>query len=269
MDGGRQFSERLWSRTIMFALLAVLVGAGMIIAAASWSGLGETVLGGIGSVVVSLGLITIVQEVYLREALVRELLEFVGLQRRLFDAGIQEICSSPDLDWKKFLQDGETYRLLLIEPTVFVDRDWNHVLDSGRSRAISVEVYLPNPEGPSLDVVAAVEGLRNDEFKQSLERAGRSLQDSWTTAALSKPALVGGSAFALRFYDQVPALALLMCDEDIVFIANRVVDNRAGGAVMAFRFRATSNILTRAWADEQIARLRELAPSYAAEVPKK
>jgi hypothetical protein len=268
MTSKRRFSDRLWTKTVLFAVLAVIAGALMVIGAALWGGLGETVVGGLGTVFVSLGLITIVQEVYLREALVGELLEFVGLQRRLFDAGIQEVCGSSDLDWKAFLDGGENYRLLLIEPTVFVDRDWNHVLDSARTRPVTVEVFLPNPNGPVLSAIATAEGFTDQQFKQSLERAERSLQDSWTTASHSQPALMPGSSFELRFYDEIPAFGLLMCDDRVVLIANHVLGNQPGAAVMAFRFEAESSTLTRPWFDAQIERLRDIAPSYAAEVMK-
>jgi hypothetical protein len=252
------------------ALAALAVTAASVIAlvvAASWlSGVAQTALSSIASSFLAVGVITFIYDAYLRTSFTAEVLRLVGLRSDLAAAGIEEIREETDFRWNDFLAGGVDYRVLLLDPTTWIDREWPHILAAGRSRVILVEVYLVNPDGGALEHLADNVSLTTDELTQRVATAQRVLEDSWNTAAKSDPPIAHGSKLTVRLYDSVTAFALAAVDKQVVVLASGTLGRRPGEMALALRFDSTNSTMAKRWFDEQLAHLEQLPPSYVNEV---
>lgn len=259
---------QLFQTRVSVAALAVTgISVVALIVAAAWlDGVDEIVVSSIGSSFLAVGAITILYDAYLRTAFTSELLELVGIQRNLADAGIRQICEEPDLRWNEFLADGRDYRVVLLDPTTWVDREWPHVLTAGRLRPITVEVMLVEPNGLGTNQLAENLSLTSEELRQRIVTAQRVLEDSWKTAARSDPPLQVGSSLTVRLSDKVPAFVLAVVDRRVVMLSSGVLGRYPGEGTIALRFDTTNSMLTQHWFEEQLAHLESLRASYANEV---
>jgi hypothetical protein len=259
----RDHFEVFKTRSGLAALAATAIALIALIAAAAWlTSVAQTAVTSVASSVLTVGLITLVYDGYLRRSFTTELLRLVGLQSNLAAAGVEEIVQEPDLRWNELLAHSTRYRILLLDPTTWIDREWPHVIASGRSRKIDVEVYLADPDGASLERLAENVSLLLGELQQRLTTAQRVLEDSWTTAARSDPPIQSGCKLTVRLYDRIPGFMMALADDHAVVITGGALGRHPGENALALRFERANSQLSDHWFEEQVARLEALAPSY-------
>lgn len=110
----------------------------LIFTAQMSSGVPTTALANIFSVLLSLGIVGIVYDVFLRGSVLNETLEIVGIEESVANVGLHNIQQGSPPDWKLLCSGAQNIAILLTNPLAWVESEWIHVLQTANIRALDV-----------------------------------------------------------------------------------------------------------------------------------
>jgi hypothetical protein len=253
------------ARTQALAIAAIVTAVsvvGLLLIPNLEAGPLATGLTSVASVLLSLGVITVLYEVFLRGSFTAELLSLVGIARNLHDVGLHEVVKEQDIDWEAVLGGCKRFRVLLLDPAPWVDREWPRVLQSGRDHSILVDVILPSPTGPSLVTLASQLGFDVDDFRQRADTALNVVEEGWKNAGL-----VSRSRLNLHLFEAVPGYGLVLADDKAVVLLSSTAARQPAESMVALRFQADARVFPVAWFHSQLDRMQQTAPWFSNEVP--
>lgn len=175
------------------------------------SGNWSVVFNSIGSTIVSLGLLSIIFELIMRRYLQREMLRLVGIERAISSNNLLDAGKSSDLKWKEILQERSQFAVLMMDPEAWVADNWHHIEANGRSKALSLEFFLPDPDGEEVRRISKI--ISKDEFlvRKSIEQAIKDIEIRWNSARRLGN-IKKGSKITIKLLDDCPKYFLCICD---------------------------------------------------------
>jgi hypothetical protein len=256
---GREVMKNVLTRTVIISLILVGLGfAGLAYVSARSIDFASALLSNLASAVLTIGVVALVYEWFMRRAITADLLDLVGLKQNLSDAGIQEVTEEARLDWGEVLTGGSDFELLLVDPTAWYEREWSYILSAGRQRAIHLQLYLPDPDAHELEALAISLALQPDEFRQTVKRVARQVEDGWKTARAADEPIKTGSSIQISLYMGFPTHALLRADDEVVLLLYASLGRQPGTQATALRFRRTTDgKFPAAWFDAQFRMFRD------------
>ena len=245
--------------TSILSLAALSVAAGMS------SGVPTATITSVASTTLTLGLAGLVYELLLRESVTAETIDLIGLDQAIQTSGLKELKSGSSQDWKELIRATDAVTILLINPITWVQREWYHVLDSARTSATAVSIYMPNPNGPSSKIIAARLGHTEDSFGSQVTSSRQLLEDGWKAAKLETPPLQKGSKLQLYYYDAVPGYEIVVMDEVVAIVIPACLEKEAADDSLALVFQRKPGVFPARWFLKQIERL-DLPSEFVNEV---
>jgi hypothetical protein len=224
---------KAWIMGLVLSLVSTLA---LVYAASLRPGVPSSALTSVSSVLLSIGIIAIGYEFFVRGTYAQELLDLVGTTRALAESGISRLCSERDVDWPEFLAAGHHYRLLLLDPIGWIERQWPHVLAAGRAHPISAEVFVVDPESSALGLLADRLGQPPDGLHASIGRAVDTASQSWALAQSSAPRLTKRCSLEVRCIDRVPSYAIITVDDRCVVLLRATATHEPLKGIVAIRF---------------------------------
>jgi hypothetical protein len=249
-DGKRPF-ERFLLRAGVIAAVTVAVSLGLIALGVSLAeGFWKTLLITIATATLSIGGISLVYETYLRRNLIEEVLELVQLEKSLADSGVQAISKRTTVNWPDFFQGAEHIRLLPIDPLAWRADEWVHLADASLHRGFQLEVYLPNPAGTSLPLIADRLGRESVSFVPEIERVLREVEADCKTLHRRY-----GGRLTIFTYDGVPSYGLALVDERFIVSVPGLLRIPGAAQIIAMRFMRGQDKLMTSWVADQLDHL--------------
>lgn len=215
----------------------------------------------VSSVVLSIALVSLVYEWLLRKTVTTQLLALVGIEKSLSAAGLQHLTDERELNWSELLTGGARFHILLIDPTVWVGREWRRVLDEARERAVRVTILLPNPDGSVLEKISERLHFSKEDFTGRLLSSQRTIEETWKQQALSEQTVLG-SELKIIYYDNFPCYELIRCNDRRIIILGAAVRGREGQSGMAIVFAGPKASYPSHLFDDEIGSLQEDAAAY-------
>ena len=220
----------------------------------------------VGSVVLSIGLISFAYEAYLRATFTRELLTLVGLQAHLSEVGVRRVQPDNDLNWSSLIDGRSDFRVLMPEPLFWVQQHLPRVIAQGRINPVRIRLYLPDPGGQALTETAKQCGIAAGNLQAQVLQSVEELKQQWTDAASGGDPLQSGCELTLWYFDEVPGVSLFVADSSAVLIARGVVGRRSGDLGVAVTFDAASGFSVPRWLVEKAERLDPTTPIWSRDV---
>jgi len=245
-------------RSVPWALIAgllMVVGSGVALwLYSTWRSIDplDTVAVNFAAVFLSIGAVTLVYDIFLRGQFASDLLDLVQLKHSLAEAGLEDISTETAVPWHEILDVATRFRFLLVDPSAWIERDWNVVLGAGRKREIHVHVYLPDPDGPLFDSLARHVGLDMATYKSTIDRAVQQVELSWKNARDTAPHLIQGSSVDVVLIRDFPAYSLAILDERAVLLLGGSLGRNPGEAAVALRFRMRQKEFPWTWLTDQV-----------------
>ena len=208
------------------------------------------------SVVLSIGLISLVYEIWLRSEVAGELLALVRLKESVERSGLREIVVSSHMDWADLFLRCNEFTLLPRDIATFASREWLHVLEAGRARKVDVHLLLPSTTGNSLGVLEAHLGMTLGSLVGIVTDARDSMLKAWDSATNSEPPLRIGSSLTVYEYDEFPGCAVFATDTTVAIELSATLARQPGDQGVTLLFDAKRNSQYFAWAIKQIDRAR-------------
>lgn len=237
---------------ISVAVTAVSLVA-LVFTASMHHGVPTTALTNVSAVFFSLGIVSIVYEIYLRQSVLQETLAIAGLKQSVIAAGLIDIGGTSIVRYEEMCEDASRVDILLINPIGWVEREWVHLVKAANLRPLSITVYLPDPQSSALPEVACRQGYPPDEFASQCRHAKEALESSWKGEKLGATAPARGATFNIKYYEGVPGYEIVNFGTRVVTIMPRAVSTVPGAASFAMILRSGTTI-----SDVLTAQLREL-----------
>jgi hypothetical protein len=245
-----------YSRTL-YLFAAVVVTCGSIIflflTAGMKPGIPTTALVNILSVLLSLGIVAILYDLFLRGSVLHETLEIVGVKESVTNIGLRDISQGSPPDWKVFCSGAQTIAILLLNPLGWVENEWTHVLSAARSRSVDVSIYIPRADGDHIELLASRLGFPTSEFVPLLKSAKNFLESSWRGEA--DKSIKKGSKFTLRTYQGIAGYEIGLFDDRAVMIISDPLDRHFPTRSLVIEFTGTRARPLHDWLHGQLADL--------------
>jgi hypothetical protein len=252
------------SRTKAVVTALVAVGLGLLLV---WVGEGQsaesrrTVLTELGAVVISVGVVTVAYEWYLRRTFTEELLEVVGLQQALARVGIEKVCPLGDVDWAEVILDSREIAVLLIDPLPWMDENWPRLLERAHSEGSKIEIFVPHPsENHNLSSIASALGISESSLQNRLNDVVSLVRGGWSRA-IESGRLHPRAELTLYGYPGLVGSTAILTEKAMIL---GISVNGAGSDTQrwSFRFRKAADTKFRDWLRSQLDSLTYLVPLY-------
>lgn len=210
----------------------------------------------IGSALFTLGLVSLISDLFLRSVYTYDLLELVQLQEHVHQVGFLETALESRVTWDEIYADRRRFRFLLANPQGWAVREWQSVLEVARSTAIVVDVYLPNVElQPALDVGASM-GFDQKDYHQLITQTARSLEASWKLGKARREISDDAHLSIYRVDDPV-LFTLIQLDDNFALILHQSGLPTQPADGLAMRYAIGDNALPGWWFKQQWRNLDE------------
>lgn len=229
-------------------------------------GVPTVVITNAASIGLTLGLASFVYELLLREAITRETLEMVGVRENISSVGLRSVGDGSEMDWDSLLGSASKYSILLMDPLEWARKQWEIILESGRSRPVRIEIFLPDTGSPTFPNLAAGLGVEQSVLAGHVTLAARLFEDTWKQNISGERPLRRGSVVNIRPYDELPSYELFLADDRLAAIFDSSFNRQAGDKSVGIRFRGRMEEFPSSWFQQQLTRLEGLPAVFSNEV---
>lgn len=247
----------------MAALVVLVLGAGLYVLSGISGGLPASVLSGLASAFVALGIVTIISETLLKNAFTADLLELVGIERELYNAGVLSITEEPDFDWRQFTGEAGKVEAIVLNPVRWRTSVWPHLLRVARrpgGRNITVSFIDPTAEG----VVQHAARLTRETpttYGAQVTSVADALEQDWKSGQIGSRA-VDMSELTINFLPYVPPYSVVRADSATCIVLTPVFPDAGGQEGRCIVFREMAGTTSpHEWCAEGIGLLVRAAPA--------
>ncbi len=223
-----------------------------------WFGVFQT----LATSVFSIGAVSLLFEVLLKESYGKDLLRFLRLRVALVKSGLQDIEPSTNLDWKPVLESASSVVALVKDPSPWVHPNLPFLLAAARKRAASILIGLPDPDGPELASVAASLGLSGDELRQNIDIAVGTIENQWIS---NQHHIHTGARIRVVTYRETPMYEVITADEHTILQLGRSVGHAVGDYPLTFNMEHDSEEYPGAWLRQALSDLSSKNELWARE----
>ena len=178
----------------------VVIAAGVVI-----EDVAGTVIASIGAILITVAVLSIVYDAYLKDVLIGEIFDALEIQQSLQAIDVRGVLRKDQVDLAELLGDAVEIRVLPLDPVSWVHQDWDRIAAYAGTAAVPISVYLPSHNGPHMEVLARRLNLLPAELEKQIARLPDQLVTSWD----QKEAGAGGSRLQVILYEAMPAVGVL------------------------------------------------------------
>jgi hypothetical protein len=198
-------APRFIERSITVGVVLAAIGFGLIAAGIEVEEVVGTLLASVGSIFVTVGLLSVVYEAYLKDLLIREIYGALEIKQSLQAVDLRELVQRDQADVAAVLVDADQISALPLDPMSWLLQDWPRVTAAARKASLVVTIYLPSHDSPHIEVLAQRMGIDAADLGGQIAQMPDQLAESWD----QKSAGQLGSSLQVILYGTVPAIGLL------------------------------------------------------------
>jgi hypothetical protein len=198
-------TPRFFERSIVVGLALAAVGILLIAGGIEVEEVLGTLLASVGSIFVTVGLLSVVYEAYLKDLLIREIYGALEIKQSLQAIDLRELVQRDQVDVDAILVDADQISVLPLDPMSWLLQDWPRVAAVARKASVVVTIYLPTHDSPHIEVLAQRMGIDAVDLGGQIVRLPDQLAESWDQKSAGR----SGSSLQVILYGTVPAVGLL------------------------------------------------------------
>jgi hypothetical protein len=205
-------APRYLERSLTVAAFITTLGIALVAVGTIVGEIVGTVLAAIGSILITVALLSVVYDAFLKDVLLGEVYAVMGIQENVQGVDLQEITLKDQIMLPEFLEDATEIKAIPLDPESWVHTDWRHLVEQASRRTVAVSVYIPNHDSPHVDVLAARLRTDRDQLSSQIAELPDRLAESWDENGES----LDGSNLDVYLYSTVPTVGLLVTDKNIL-----------------------------------------------------
>ncbi|WP_189453116.1 hypothetical protein [Cognatilysobacter bugurensis] len=211
-------------RALIIGALIVAISIAGLWLATERSGTGQAVIASISSALLSIGSLSLVYELAMRQQIHDELVELVGVERSAARARLRQIGASEQFQWLEALQNAQNIRVVLSNPEPWISNVISPIVDAAVRRKINVHILVPSSSGAMTESVASLHGVPDADFRASIDRAAGRAEATWR----NRNNIASGSSIRIAAFDSVCVSTLALLDKVAVIISYKPCGSRHG-----------------------------------------
>lgn len=219
----------------------------------AWFSLFQNVFG----TLFSIGVVGILYEWYLRRSYADDLSTYLSLKTAIVTSGLQELAEDRFVDWREFTGRASTIQGQFREPQRWLLRNFEHILDSAKSRPVTATLGVPDPQSSVFAEMARSVGLETTIFEQRIQTTISELESMFDAAS---PELQSGTSISVVQYAEPIAFEIVLTEDSVAVMLTRSVKATSSDQRLAMVFRQEPNIYPSAWIRPQLDYLSQLKP---------
>ncbi|VXC53965.1 hypothetical protein ARTHRO9AX_80190 [Arthrobacter sp. 9AX] len=246
-------------RVLLIVLACIVVGLILMwwstVLPVPWGALVST----FGAVVITVGLVNGVSDLFLRQTVARDLMSYMASDRRLVESGLDGMQALNNVDWSSFVPFARTIQCYTNDPSSFRTLIWHHILDRSAERPKEVELHFLDPSSSTLETVANQLGQESNTYRSILEEVIQDVEDDWKKSKRHKK-----SSLVIRTTQAPARHAYLRCDQRYALFIDPLDGHRGQNYALLLRSdRGTYPSIQ--WLDDSINRFQSnsKAPRYS------
>lgn len=238
-------------------ILASLVVGIFLYVVAEWSeGILKSIVSGMASALLALGVVTFASEYILKTAFTEDVLAISELKHEIYNAGIQKIAGESDVDWSAILASTRRVKVVALRPSRWQATMWPQILRSAGAHPLEVSVIFIDPGSASLTHMAHRLGETSDGYADEIKRTARAVENEW------KRAKAGWgnreSMLQVDIVDAVSTHSVVRVDGSTCLIAEPVLAAAGSQETLVFIFRdVVGQSLPQKWLTDGIQDIAE------------
>lgn len=189
-----------------------MAGIGSLAWGAGDGGSVGVVLASVGSALITVGILSVINDAFFKDALARDIMAAQRIQESIARAGLQAVESTDRLLLEGLLGKAQRIVVRPRDPADWADRQYASLLLLARDRAVEIDVHLPVPDAPYLDVMAERQRVPEQELNRRLGDLVNELAAAWDQSV----GIAKASRLRIFQYTGVPSTGLLMTDEHLL-----------------------------------------------------
>jgi hypothetical protein len=252
--GARMRTSKKMTIALSVALAAISVIFLLVFGYRSQGALKESGLT-VFSVLLSIGVVSLIYEVWIRELVSAEMLDMMSVKESVARSGLKDINLRTHVDWRSLYFGSSSYTILPRDVASFATREWSFILEAGRARPIRVRLLLPKSDGTCFDSLEHHLGKQPGSLRNAVDDARESIIRSWRAASKADPGLKSGCNLEVYEYDDFPACGVLVTDDSLALELDASLPREAQDEGVLLVFDPRRQDCHAAWALIQLERV--------------
>lgn len=256
--------ESVRRKTVIIGLILVVVSVAIFVGAGKYlptHPFAQEILKALAMALLPIGAVSLIYELQMRKEVGAELLRLTGLQGNISQNRVADLGSASDVDWISVLTPAAQFELVFADPAAWVDLHWSHVLSAATDRVIQVDVLFPNPDGQYLPLIASYHGLPAETLKNSIQRAKRSIEESWKQLTQGQQRKKG-SKIRVAYFDGMPAYNIVRTDGKILVMLHACTKREPADTGFYVAFDGRQDDYPLSWFRRELEQLKQNAAVY-------
>lgn len=212
MTARRRTLREYLTIAVMLGLIVTAAGIALLAWGAAKGGSRGVVPATLGAALMTIGVLSVINDAFFKDALARDIVAVQGIRESIARAGLQMIVPTDRLDLGEILERAQRIVVRPWDAPEWSDRQFTHLLRVARERAIEVDVHLPAPDTPFLDILAHRQRMPDQELRRRLNELVNDLAVAWDQTV----GVATASRLRVFQYVGVPSTGLLMTDKHVV-----------------------------------------------------
>lgn len=203
--------------------------------------------------------------IYLREHFAQELFTSLGLARDFLETGVQRVDVGTQPDWATLFENASKIQCLLIEPAAWMAGQWPAVVAAARESGVEVSIYAPDPKHTELDEISSRYDLGLVALRENVRELRRRVEQEWD-AAKDAPApnqrLHADAQVRVKFYRGVPSFSATLADHRGALVFSQAFGAQQGDQPLVINLDAETDTTPISWLRDQLDKLEQLTDDF-------
>lgn len=195
------------AHSISIGLGVAVVGVLLLVWAGFEEGTASVILATVGGAVLTIGMLSVINDAFLKDIFVRDIFAALELQTSVRDAGLRWIKRSSTVTPADWLDEATSVRVLPLNAVDFRRTDLRPIAEAAAGRPVSLAVFVPDPQPPHLEALAFSLGEDSVRLATDLKAVDGDLVRAWATVPPS-----AGSSLHVYRYEGQPSCGLTATD---------------------------------------------------------
>lgn len=196
----------------------------------------------------TIGVVQILADGFLRETQAGELQRLLKLKGSTVGASLEDVVPEDETDWPALLGRATEVRVLLRDPMTWLPRHQHLLIAAARRDAVTLVVGVPDDDAQAFDEIARGCGLDRAGLQAAIDTAKKTLERAWE----GERRLKRGTHFQVVTYLDAPNYEVIVTTDTVVALMPGPRASGAPGTRLAVSFGRDARRYPSQWIADEV-----------------
>lgn len=230
----------------------------------------KSIILGLASALVALGVVTFASEFILKSAFTEDVLGISELKHEVYNAGILQVAEESEITWLDLLGETRTVDVVGLRPSRLQANVWPHILRLAAARDLNVSIHFVDPDSVAAGNLAARLGETNEHYIDEIKRVAKNIEQEWKRAKTTVAWRGRRSTLQIEAIDAAPMHSIVKVDGKSCLIVEPALVSAGSQSTMVMVFRdMAGRSFPQRWLEEGLQDISNVtvAPLFSDRAP--